>query len=96
MRSVRDGHAASVEALVARHPGWSTKRHDGYDGDLLLMVTPVLGASSSLVLSHDLVGFELGIIRVDEYEKLGCFDKLDQMMVALCRILVTDPRSDAA
>ncbi len=70
---------------LSRSPGiWSLDRHESYDGDLSVMVTPPQG-EEKLVVSHEKDGFHLDANRDDTYRKLGCFSTMDALVVAIRR-----------
>jgi hypothetical protein len=79
--SLRPGHLGVLSHLVSRIPGaWSLDRHEGCDGDLTVIVSAQDPNSAIFVISRTKEGFHLGLNEQDEYEKLGSFSSLDELV----------------
>jgi hypothetical protein len=65
---------------------WSLDRHEGYDGDLTLVLSS-RDSAASLVFSRSSAGFHAAIMEADAYRALGCYASLDALIAAACEIL---------
>jgi hypothetical protein len=74
--ALRQGFAESQEP-------WSLDRHESYDGDLSVMLTPPGDAAATLVVSRDEDGFHLAASRGDEYQSLGSFGSVTSVVSAV-------------
>jgi hypothetical protein len=89
MHSLREAHAAALALAVSACPGtWTLDRHEGYDGDLTVLLTPADAASPILVVSHAADGFHLSGNRDDACERLGCFGSLDSLLAAVRSVVI--------
>jgi hypothetical protein len=85
--SLREHHVASLaRAFSPWLATWSLDRHEGYDGDLTLILSSACGAVS-LVFSRSAAGFHAAIMEADAYRALGCFPSLDKLVAATCEFL---------
>ena len=62
---------------------WSLDRHESYDGDLTVMLTPPGEAEATLVMSRDAGGFHLAVSQGDEFQDLGIFDSISSIVSTL-------------
>ena len=87
-RSLREGHVLELSRITAREQGrWKLERHEGYDGDLTVLITsaePQAGEGCpSLVVHRTQAGFHLAVSRDDDYAKLGCFTSMEELVAKL-------------
>jgi len=70
--------------MVADLPGkWSIHDHEGYDGDLTLLLLPPDDAAAILVVSRTSGGFHLHANRSDEILKIGTFASIGEVSDAV-------------
>ena len=62
---------------------WSLDRHESYDGDLTIMLTPPGEAEATLVMSRDAGGFHLAASQGDELQDLGVFESISSIVSSL-------------
>ncbi len=87
MDSLREHHVAALARAFRPWAGsWSLDRHEGYDGDLTLILSSRDGAAS-LVFSRSSAGFHAAIMEGDAYRTLGCFASLAALITAACETL---------
>ena len=84
MHSLREKHVLTLAKALSRLPGtWSLERHEGYDGDLTLMLMPQQQESENLVVSREADGFHLIANQEDDYRSLGCFGAMDELVATM-------------
>ncbi len=75
--------AAFRQGFAESQDAWSLDRHESYDGDLTVMLTPPGEAEATLVVSRDEDGFHLAASQGDDYQDLGSFESVSSIMSVL-------------
>ena len=87
LRALHSLRETDVDALrqgfAENQEEWSFDRHESYDGDLTVMLTPADEAEPVLVVSRDEEGFHLAASRGDEYQPLGSFGSVTSVVSAM-------------
>jgi hypothetical protein len=87
LRALYSLREADVDALrqgfSENQEAWSFDRHESYDGDLTVMLTPPDEAEPTLVVSRDEGGFHLAANRGDDYQDLGSFGSVTSVVSAM-------------
>ena len=84
MHSLREKHVKVLAVALSQLPEtWSMERHEGYDGDLTLMLMSQHQERENLVVSHQADGFHLMANQEDHCWKLGCFGALDELVATV-------------
>lgn len=90
MHSLREKHVKTLAMALSRLPGtWSLECHEGYDGDLTLMLMPQHQERENLVVSREADGFHLIANQDDDYRQLGCFGAMDELVATMQSSAVT-------
>lgn len=87
LRALHSLREADIDALrqgfSEDQEEWSFDRHESYDGDLTVIVTPPDEPEAILVVSRDEDGFHLAASRGDEYQNLGSFGSVTSVVSAM-------------
>jgi hypothetical protein len=90
MYSLHEKHVAVLTAALTRLPEtWSLERHEGYDGDLTLLLMPQHEETEKLFVNRSADGFHLIANHEDEFRELGCFDAMDDLVACMRKNIVT-------
>ena len=89
LHSLRDSDVRIIEAMLAATSGkWSLERHDDYDGDLSVLLSPECGggARPSFFLHRTAAGIHLVDASLDGYRPLGTYKALSAAILRLRRL----------
>jgi hypothetical protein len=82
--SLRESHITFLAQAVAAASGpWSIARHEGYDGDLMVLMTPPGDGDADYVVSRTRAGFHLAATVEDTYQPIGVFATLAALVRCL-------------
>ena len=82
--SLRDTDVAAFrQGFAETQDAWLLDRHESYDGDLTVMLTPPGEAEATLVVSRDKDGFHLAASQGDDYQDLGSFESVSSIVSVL-------------
>jgi hypothetical protein len=94
MHSLRGKHVAGLAKVMAGLPAWSLECHEGYDGDLTVVLLPQNEGSDALVISRTADGFHLCTSRGDDYRSLGCFGSLEVLAAVAQATIATSAETE--
>jgi len=84
IHSLREADVATLsQALIGNSISWTLDRHEGYDGDLIVLLTQAHGGDADLVISRSAAGFQLGATSGDAYRRIGVFSSLAGLLKCL-------------
>ncbi len=84
MHSLREKHVKVLVNVLSQLPDiWSLERHEGYDGDLSLMLTSEHQEDDNFFVGRRASGFHLIANRDDDCRELGCFDTVDELVATM-------------
>ena len=95
--SLTERQAAAITAVVLNGSAdWVLDRHEGWDGHLMLLITPAEGSDDAptYTVDRDAAGLHLRVLEHEIYRALGTFSALEDLVAALQRIV--EPVSDRA
>jgi hypothetical protein len=88
------GRVRAIHSLLERHVSvlacellplqstWSLVRHEGYDGNLTVLIASDGDVEPSLVFSRSAAGFHLGVLHADNYQEVGCYSTIEALVAA--------------
>ena len=84
MHSLTRTHCAYLAKASVELPGtWPVETHEGYDGDLTLLLLPTGDDAAALVVSRTAGGFHLHANRGDDIRKVGSFVSIESLWEAV-------------
>jgi hypothetical protein len=84
IHSLREKDVAVFGTMMSRWPKtWSMDRHEGYEGYLTVILTPRDGSSANYVVSRTVDGWHLSANHDDDYQTLGCFGSLEELVAVM-------------
>jgi hypothetical protein len=72
--------AALTQAVAALDGSWSVERHEGYDGDLTVLIMPRDESRETFVVSRNADGVSLATNVGDDYRTIGIFASIGDVM----------------
>jgi hypothetical protein len=82
IHGLRDGDIAALAGLL-RGSGWSLERHDGYDGQVTVLLVAAGPAGATPVVSRSRDGLLLHAHGDDTLVQLGCFASVEALVEAV-------------
>jgi hypothetical protein len=84
LHRLRDVQVSLLAQTIAGFAGtWTLERHEGYDGDLTVLLVSARRDDATYVISRSAHGFHLGANLGDEFRPIGVFVSPGELMSKL-------------